>query len=128
VPCRGCTPLQELWEAVNAQLAHSGSQTGPATLATFAPEIFCLDETRLDAVGRYRKPLRGLSAHDSAGFAGKLVGLWDLRAQRWLRLAWREAVHETCRVDMLDAPRKDSRWGVCYSSIWASSASASLLP
>src|SRR5450755_3645115 len=33
---------------------------------------------------------------------GKLVGLFDLRAQRWLRLEWREAVHENCRVDMLD--------------------------
>jgi len=77
----GLVPLQELWEAVNAQLAHIGSQTGPATLATFAPEIFCLDETRLDAVGRYLKPLRGLSAHDSACFAGKLVGLLDLRAE-----------------------------------------------
>jgi hypothetical protein len=33
---------------------------------------------------------------------GKLVGLLDLRAQRWLRLEWREDVHENCRVDMLD--------------------------
>jgi hypothetical protein len=100
--CAGLVPLQELWEGVNVHLAHGGSQTVPTTLATFATEIFCLDETRLDAVGRYLKPLRGLSAHDSACFAGKLVGLLDLRAQRWLRLEWREAVHENCRVDMLD--------------------------
>ncbi len=98
----GLIPLQELWEGINAQLAHIGSQTVPATLATFATEIFCLDETRLDAVGRYLKPLRGLSAHDSACFAGKLVGLLDVRAQRWLRLEWREAVQENCKVDMLD--------------------------
>ena len=55
------------------------------------------------------KPLRGLSMHDSASFAGKLIGLLDLRAQRWLRLEWREAVHENCKVEMLDALRKDSR-------------------
>jgi len=48
----GLVPLQELWEGINAQLASIGSQTGPATLATFATEIYCLDETRLDAVGR----------------------------------------------------------------------------
>jgi hypothetical protein len=30
------------------------------------------------------------------------VGLLDLRAQRWLRLEWREDVHENCRVDLLD--------------------------
>lgn len=98
----GLVPLQEVWEAINAQLASIGSQTGPAPLAAFAPEIFCLDETRLDAVGRYLKPLRSLSPHDPACFAGKLVGLLDLRAQRWLRLQWREAVQENCRVDMLD--------------------------
>jgi hypothetical protein len=95
-------PLQELWEGINARLAQTGSQAVPATLAAFATNILCLDETRLDAVGRYLKPLRGLSAHDSACFAGKLVALLDLRAQRWLRLEWREAVHENCRVDMLD--------------------------
>ena len=70
----GLVPLQELWESVNAQLAHIGSQTVPATLATFATDIFCLDETRLDAVGRYLKPLRGLSAHDSACTARQTGG------------------------------------------------------
>jgi hypothetical protein len=98
----GLVPLQEMWEVVNARLAQSGSQVVPATLAAFATDILCLDETRLDALGRYLKPLRGLSAHDAACFAGKLVGLFDLRAQRWLRLEWREAVQENCRVDMLD--------------------------
>jgi DDE family transposase len=98
----GLNPLQELWEVVNARLAHTGSQAVPATLAAFATHILCLDETRLDAVGRYLKPLRGLSTNDDACFAGKLIGLLDLRAQRWLRLEWREAVHENCRVDMLD--------------------------
>ena len=94
--------MQEMWEGINAQLAQTGSQAVPATLAAFATAILCLDETRLDAVGRYLKPLRGLSAHDSACIAVKLVGLLDLRTQRWLRLEWREAVHENCRVDMLD--------------------------
>jgi hypothetical protein len=118
----GPAPLQEMWEVVNARLAQTSPRTVPATLAAFATDILCLDETRLDAVGRYLKPLRGLSAHDSACFAGKLVGLLDLRAQRWLRLEWREEVHENCRVDMLDAPRKDSQEGVCCSSIWGISA------
>ena len=98
----GLVPLQEVWEVVNARLALTGSRATPAALAAFASDIFCLDETRLDAVGRYLKPRRGLSAHDPACFAGKLVGLFDLRAQRWLRLEWREAVQENCRVDMLD--------------------------
>src|SRR6266566_2149505 len=98
----GLIPLQEVWEVVNARLALTGSRAVPAALAAFAPLILCLDETRLDAVGRYLKPRRGLSAHDPACFAGKLIGLFDLRAQRWLGLEWREAVQENCRVDMLD--------------------------
>jgi hypothetical protein len=98
----GLTPLQEMWEGINARLAQTAPQAVSTTLAAFATDILCLDETRLDAVGRYLKPLRTLSAHDSACFAGKLVGLLDLRAQRWLRLEWREAVHENCRVDILD--------------------------
>jgi hypothetical protein len=98
----GLAPLQELWELVNVRLAHPGSWAVPTELAAFASGIFCLDETRLDVLGRYLKPLRGLSTKDPACFAGKLIGLFDLRSQRWLRLEWREAVQENCRVDMLD--------------------------
>jgi hypothetical protein len=98
----GLAPLQELWEALNEQLAHTGPWAVSATLAPFVNEIFALDETRLDAIGRYLKPLRGLSTHDAACFAGKLVGLFDLRRQRWSRLEWRKDVHENCRVDMLN--------------------------
>jgi hypothetical protein len=77
----GLEPLQALWEGVNVQLAQSGSQVVPVTLAAFASHILCLDETRLDALGKYLKPLRSLSAHDSASFAGKLIGLFDQRAK-----------------------------------------------
>jgi hypothetical protein len=98
----GLEPFQELWERINAQLTQSDSQAVPAALVAFASDILCLDETRLDALGKYLKPLRGLSSSDAASFAGKLIGLFDLRAQRWLRLEWREAVHENCRVDILD--------------------------
>src|SRR6266700_2604724 len=73
----GLVPLQEIWETVNARLAQTGSLAVPATLASFATDILCLDETRLDAVGRYLKPLRALNAHDTPCFAGKLMGLLD---------------------------------------------------
>jgi len=85
----GLNPLQELWEVVNARLAQTGSQAVPATLAAFAPDIVCLDETRLDTVGRYLKPLRGLSTNDDACTTLKLVGLFDLqtKAMAPLRMA-----------------------------------------
>jgi len=77
----GLAPWQEIWESVSARLAHAGQETVPAALAAFATDILCLDETRLDTLGRYLKPLRGLSTHDPACFAGKLVGLFDLRTE-----------------------------------------------
>jgi hypothetical protein len=79
----GLVPLQEVGEVVNARLAQISSRAVGATLAAFATAILCLDETRLDAVARYLKPVRGLSAHDAACTAFKLVGLLDPRgAQR----------------------------------------------
>jgi len=77
----GLGPFQELWELLNTHLADADQQAVRAQLAAFAPSIFCLDETRLDALGRYLKPLRGLSTQDPACFAGKLVGLFALRAK-----------------------------------------------
>ncbi len=74
------------------------------------------------------RALRGLSSQDPACTAGKLIGLLDLRAKLWRRLEWREAVQENCRVDMLDAPRKDSQSAACCFSTWATSASTSLIP
>jgi hypothetical protein len=78
----GLAPLQELWELVTIRLAHTGGWAVPAELAAFASSIFCLDESRLDSRGRYLKPLRGLSTQDPACFAGKLIGLFDLRSER----------------------------------------------
>src|SRR5215470_889358 len=70
----GLVPLQDVWEHVNARLAQSSSRAVPASLAAFATEILCLDETRLDAVASYLKPLRGLSAHDAACAARQTGG------------------------------------------------------
>jgi hypothetical protein len=67
----GLAPLKEMWELINARLAHTGPWAISAELAVFASGIFALDETRLDTIGRYLKPLRGLSAQDPACFAGK---------------------------------------------------------
>jgi hypothetical protein len=60
-----------------------------------------MDSFRQRVLGRYLKPLRGLSTQDPACFAGKLIGLFDLRSKLRLRLEWREAVQENCRVDLL---------------------------
>lgn len=62
----GLAPLQEIWESINMRLAHTGPWAISAEVAAFATGIFALDETRLDTIGRYLKPLRSLSMQDSA--------------------------------------------------------------
>lgn len=97
----GLPPLEELWALVNDRLSlHASSQDQPG-LAPFAASILCLDETKLDRLARHLQPLRDLPHTDAALFAGKLLALFDLRAQRWLRLEWREKVWENSLVDLL---------------------------
>lgn len=98
----GLSSLQALWIQLNAQLAQRLPPIQSPTLAPFATSILCLDETHLDAVGRYLAPLRSLKPTDPACFAGKLLGLFDVRSQQWLRLEWRGDVKENCKVDILD--------------------------
>ena len=97
----GLSPLQELWAQLNDQLACAPWLGLDPALAAFASAIFCLDETKLDRLHRHLEHLRTLPPTDAALFAGKLLGLFDLRAQRWLRLEWHEKVWENCLVDLL---------------------------
>jgi hypothetical protein len=57
--------------------------------------------TKLDRLARFLKPLRDLPNSNTALFAGKLLGLFDVRAQHWFRLEWREKVTENSLVELL---------------------------
>lgn len=74
----GLSPLEDLWALFNDRLA---GELAPCTLAPFASQLLCLDETKLDRLARHLKPLRHLPSADPALFAGKLLGLFDLRAE-----------------------------------------------
>lgn len=94
----GLSPLEDLWALRSGRMA---GELAPSTLAPFASRLLCLDETKLDRLARHLKPLRDLPSKDSALFAGKLLGLFDLRAQRWLWLEWREKMAENSLVDLM---------------------------
>src|SRR5207247_7750757 len=74
----GLCPLQELWEAVNAELAHIGSQAVPTTLASFATTILCLDAHTIRCCRQVSQTLTQLE-HEQCRLwmPGKLVGLFD---------------------------------------------------
>jgi len=97
----GLPPLEALWARLTDRIGLDAKELGPATLAPFASRILSLDETKLDRLARHLKPLRDLPSKDPALFAGKLLGLFDLRAQRWLWLEWREKMAENSLVDLL---------------------------
>jgi Transposase DDE domain len=97
----GTAALEQLLERVNAALRQRGAATSALTLAPFASQVVALDETTLDALHRWCPDLRGLPAGCAQLLVGKLAGLFDLRAQQWLRLQFREDVLANCKVGVL---------------------------
>ena len=62
-------------------------------LAPFACQVLALDESTLDAVGRWLPELRRRLAGDPGLLAGRISALFDVRRQQWVRVElWQEAV------------------------------------
>lgn len=97
----GTASLEHLLERVNTALRQRGAATSALPLAPFARQVVALDETTLDALHRCCPDLRGLPAGCAQLLVGKLAGLFDLRAQQWLRLQFREDVLANCKVGVL---------------------------
>lgn len=56
------------------------------SLAPFADEVLALDESTLDAVGRWLPEMRKCMADDPKLLAGRLSALFDVRRQQWVRV------------------------------------------
>ena len=55
-------------------------------------QVLALDESTLDAVGRWLPELRALLPGDPGLLAGRISALFDLRRQQWVRVElWQEA-------------------------------------
>jgi hypothetical protein len=70
-------------------------------LAPFASHIIALDETKLDAVVRHLPWQRQHRVGDPALLAGKLAALFDIRAQRWLRIQYVADALRNCKLEAL---------------------------
>ncbi len=63
------------------------------TLAPWAHQVLALDESTLDAVGRWLPELRGVLSGEPRLLAGRISALLDVRRQQWVRVeVWQEAV------------------------------------
>ena len=94
----GTTSLQQLLERVNAALHSRSAATSARTLAPFATQLVALDGTTRDDLYRWCPDLRSLPAGCAHLLVGKLAGLFDLYAQQWLHLQFREHVLAKCKV------------------------------
>src|SRR6266702_2880978 len=67
-------------------------------LAPFATAVVALDESGLDRVKRWVNWLREVPDGDSRLLPGRLVGLFDVRLQQWLRLDVLLDANADCKV------------------------------
>jgi hypothetical protein len=99
----GTAALQQLFEQVTQGLAHwsQAQQVSALSLAPFASQVVALDETTLDHLRRLTADRRELPSGDAHLLPGKVAGLFDLRAQRWLRVQFRADVLAYCNTGVL---------------------------
>src|SRR5260370_21166277 len=57
-------------------------------LAPFATRIYALDESTMRAIKRWLKEVRGVPVGDPCLLAGRLIGIFDIRRQHWVRIDW----------------------------------------
>jgi hypothetical protein len=97
----GLAPLHDLFASLGAVLA-TWVPAPACELAPFATHILALDETKLDALVRRLPWQRQHRLGDPALLAGKLAALFDIRAQRWLRLQYVSDALRNCKLEVLE--------------------------
>jgi len=96
----GYEPLQQLFGSLGTWL-HAYLAPPACDLAPFASRIVALDETKLDAVVRRLPWQRQHRLGDPALLAGKLAAVFDIRAQRWLRVQYLADTVRNCKQEAL---------------------------
>ncbi len=95
---QGTAMMQQWCAQITTWLWHWMAPYEDQRLAPFAQQILALDESTMDAVHRWLKELRSLPLGDRALLAGRLVGLFDIRRQQWLRLDWLPQAGANCQA------------------------------
>ena len=97
--------FHQLFEQVSAWLRPLVESWQDRTLAPFARDVFALDESTLDQVGRFLPWLRGVPSGKQELLAGRISALFDVRRQQWVRLEVLKEAKANCKnvaVAMLD--------------------------
>lgn len=89
---RAAGMMRAFFEQASSWMAEQLAQREERGLAPWAKEVLALDESTLDAVGRWLVGLRPLLAGNPSLLAGRISALFDVRRQQWVRVElWQEA-------------------------------------
>jgi Transposase DDE domain len=90
---RAGSAMRACFEQVSGALSEQLVGLEDRRLAPWAGQVLALDESTLDAVGRWLPELRALLPGDPGLLAGRISALFDLRRHQWVRVeVWQEAV------------------------------------
>jgi hypothetical protein len=90
---RAAGAMRAFFEQVSGWMAEQMVGLEDRSLAPWASQVLALDESTLDAVGRWLAELRRVLPGDSRLLAGRISALFDVRRQQWVRVeVWQEAV------------------------------------
>ena len=94
----GVSAFQSVFAQLSQWLAQRLAPYEDRTLAPFATAVLALDESVLDRVKRWVSWLREVPQGDSRLLPGRLVGLFDVRLQQWVRLDVLLDANADCKV------------------------------
>jgi hypothetical protein len=90
---RAAAAMRAFFEQVSGWMSEQLVGLEDHRLAPWASQVLVLDESTLDAVGRWLPELRRLLPGDPGLLAGRISALFDVRRQQWVRVeVWQEAV------------------------------------
>jgi Transposase DDE domain len=95
---QGTDVMQQLCAQISTWLWQWMAPYEERQLAPFATRISALDESTMQAVKRWLEELRGVPLGDPALLAGRLIGLFDLRRQQWVRIDWLPKAIANCQA------------------------------
>jgi hypothetical protein len=94
---RAASTMGLFFEQVSDWMRQQLAGLDECRLAPFASQVLALDESTLDAVGRWLPELRGRLAGDAHLLAGRISALFDVRLQQWVRVELWEEAQANCK-------------------------------
>jgi hypothetical protein len=94
----GTEVMQHLCAQISSWLWEWMAPYEERQLAPFASRVYALDESTMRSVKRWLAQLREVPVGDASLLAGRLVGLFDLRRQQWVRIDWLPKAIANCQA------------------------------